>query len=65
MKNIIGISLFVAFLLFSGFAEASPCRCAGRLAVTCNTEQRVFANPHSGWVVMPVANQPVCCSSRL
>jgi hypothetical protein len=63
MKKLIGTSLFLAFLLLTGFADASTCKCPRYCAFT-TTEQRVFANPHSGWVVMPVESQPICNSPR-
>lgn len=69
MKKIIATSLFLALFLFSGFAYASslskPC-CIEPSGACCpiNSYQRVFTNPHTGWVTVPVENQFIRCSSR-
>lgn len=73
MKKIFAVSLFLAFLFFSGLASASPyasqaalnrmCSCCQ--IASCNTDQLVFTNPHSGWTTMPVNTQYVRCSERL
>jgi hypothetical protein len=76
MKKIFAVSLFLAFLFFSGLASASPygspaasnpmCSCCQHpQTVSCITDQLVFTNPHSGWVTMPVNTQYVRCSERL
>ncbi len=70
MKTIIMTSLFCALLFFSGFAWASPYQssAASNLTDDCSpitTYQRIFTNPHTGWVTIPVEIQPGRCSSRL
>ncbi|MDR3570546.1 MAG: hypothetical protein P4L43_21180 [Syntrophobacteraceae bacterium] len=70
MRLIKVTALFLALLFYSSFAYASSYQCLAAVNQSCAccrvmTYEQVFANPHTGWVTMPVATQPVRCSARL
>jgi hypothetical protein len=69
MKLILVASVLFVFL-FSSLAFASPFQ--GPVAFNhscgcCQTavNERVFTNPHAGWVDMPVESQALRCTSGL
>jgi len=70
MRLIIAISLLFVVLFVAGFAYAAPsqsCNCPNGADrwVTSTTSQRIFLNPHTGWITVPVEEAILRCPAQL